>query len=356
MRIQTAILIPAYKPAESMLVLIRDLQEEGFDRILAVDDGSGEEFRDLFEKAAALGAAVERHPVNRGKGAAIRTGIRAVRDRWGEDTPLVTADADGQHLPEDIRRVAEALAENPGALVLGVRDFTSPEVPFRSRFGNQVTAVFFRISSGVSCPDTQTGLRGIPPCLYDLALETEGDRYEYEMTFLSEAVRRVPLVPVPIRTVYEEGNASSHFRPVRDSLRIYGRPLKFAAASLAGAAVDLGLFHVLDKALAGSLGPEKGAAAAVVAARICSGSVNFLLNKYWCFSSRRSAGPEAGRYLVLFIGQMGASAVLTVCLVHLGMPGLGSKVLTDTGLFLASYQIQKRWVFSAPVKGQRKRL
>ena len=102
-----------------------------------------------------------------GKGAALKTGIRAAAEYFPNDTGIVTADGDGQHLTKDILRVSEELSENPGSLVLGVRDFSGRNVPWRSRFGNRFTSFFFRITNGVRLSDTQTGLRGFSSTLYD---------------------------------------------------------------------------------------------------------------------------------------------------------------------------------------------
>ena len=98
-----------------------------------------------------------------------------------------------------------------------------------------ITSTLFKFGTGIACSDTQTGLRGIPPRLVPLALSTEGDRYEYEMNFLVEAVKTAPLVMIPIETVYENGNAGSHFRPVRDSLLIYRDPLIRLGTGMAAA-------------------------------------------------------------------------------------------------------------------------
>ncbi len=223
---RTVVLIPAYKPDEALIKLLEDLQVLGLDEIVVVDDGSGCEFTPVFMRAEEMGCTVVHHTQNRGKGAAIRTGVKAAMELGGEKVRIVTADADGQHLPKDILAVSRAMEENPGALVLGVRNLRGENVPFKSEWGNRITAACFQAMTGVKCNDTQTGLRGIPAELLQLALEEDGDRYEYEMQFLEDAVKQVPLLQIPIETVYNDDNKGSHFRPVRDSLLVYKRPLK----------------------------------------------------------------------------------------------------------------------------------
>lgn len=387
------VLIPAYKPEDKMLHLLQALGEyrsmsaeagsgqqreavkntdrddfAGIDGIVIVDDGGREEYRELFEKAQAMGCRVVHHEVNRGKGAAIRTGIQTAMDQYGADIHIVTADADGQHLPGDIVKVARVLLEkNSGGadagpvLVLGTRDFSGDDVPARSMLGNRITAAFFKIATGTSCSDTQTGLRGIPAALLPLALDTGGDRYEYEMDFLTEAVKKADLAQVPIETVYEEGNKTSHFRPVRDSLLIYRKPIRYALTSVGSAAVDWALFLLLlrmfglsafSAGAAGTAGKTAGGTAfakaagtAAAVSRIGSGLFNFELNRRWSFQSKGNPGREAARYLILFGANILCNAGMVTAFSYTGIPAAVGKVIADVTLFIANYHVQKRWVF-----------
>lgn len=239
------IVIPAYKPDERLIGLLEALERSGLTRIVITDDGSGPEYTPIFIRAGELGCIVVRHEHNLGKGAAIKTGIgKAVRE-FGSGIGIITADADGQHLPQDIVKISDALTAYRDHLILGVRDFSGENVPPRCAFGNRMTSALFRFGTGITCCDTQTGLRGIPQGLVPLAQRTEGDRYDYEMNFLVEAVRTAPLIMIPIETVYEDGNAGSHFRPVRDSLLIYREPLLKLVAGLTAAGLGTFLVRVL---------------------------------------------------------------------------------------------------------------
>lgn len=347
----SVILIPAFKPDARLPVLVEELQTLGIEQIVVVDDGSGPAYTPIFEAVARLGCQVERYGQNMGKGAALKTGIQAIKQRYGSQVGCVTADADGQHRPGDILKIARELARHPEALVLGVRDFTQAQVPPRSRIGNRVSSLFFRLVNGVPCQDTQTGLRGIPAGLMELALSEEGSRYNYEMNFLMDAVRQAPLRQVTIETVYENRNETSHFRPIRDSLLVYQRFLRFTAASLAGAAVDYGLFYIFMLLLA--FPQAETAFLATVLARLGSGTANFLLNRHWCFRSQMPAGRESVRYLLLFVGQMLLSAGLVALLSLLWFPPILAKVLVDVVLFFISFRLQKNWVFRQEGKSPR---
>lgn len=338
---KSIVIIPALNPDTRLCSLVNELKTLGMRDIVIVDDGSTKTIhngRDIFFELEELGCIVYRHDTNMGKGAAIKTGIKGAMEIFGENIGVITCDADGQHLPIDIRRVANALNDNPMSLILGTRDFDRNNVPKKSKFGNKITSAFFYLTKKKKCPDTQTGLRGIPNCLLSLALEEQGKRYEYEMNFLSDAADMVEMVFVPIETVYEDGNKTSHFRPVHDSLLVYSRPLRFASSSLISTVFEYFLFILL------ALMFGSGAFLAQSGSRIASGIVNFLLNKYWSFGSKRSGSKELIRYSILFGVQLLVSATLITALSYV-VSAIVAKVVVDTTLFFVSYQIQRRWVF-----------
>lgn len=345
-----AILIPAYQPDVRLIKLVEQLILHRFTHIIVVDDGSRTESASSFSAVAAMGCTVLRHSVNKGKGAAIKTAIRHAHETLPGIEGYVTCDADGQHTPEDIERIATELDRNPDALVLGMRDFSGPDVPKKSRFGNAFSSFYFRMSTGKPCRDTQTGLRGIPVAFTELALGVEGNRYDYEMTFLlavAEAGHRI--IDLPIATVYLEANASSHFRPVVDSFRIYREPLKFAFVSLLSALVDIVLFAVLNPLLVGHVLYAVGVA--TIIARIVSGTFNFLLNRIWSFRNYNSLLRQFKRYFLLYIANIVLSITFVTLLSMAFVPSILAKVVVDGTLFVFGFFVQKRWVF---VKGAKR--
>ncbi|WP_129339286.1 glycosyltransferase [Cellulomonas endophytica] len=335
------VLVPAYGPDERLVRLVADLRAGAPDvGVVVVDDGSGPEHQPLFEAARALGAAIVRHPRNLGKGRALRTGVAHVLAAHpGQD--VVCADADGQHAVPDVLAVGDAVAAT-GATVLGVRRFTG-DVPLRSRAGNAVTRAAFRLVTGRAVTDTQTGLRGYPAGTLPWLLTVPGDRFEYELHLLLAAGRAgQDLREVPIRTIYLEGNRSSHFRPLVDSLRVWTPLVRFAASSLLAFAVDTVALLVLH-ALTGALLPS------VVAARLLSGGLNFAVNRERVFvrpdGVRRPLGPALLRYAALAVALLAAGSALLVVLTDVGLPLLVGKVLTEVLLVVASYAVQRRSVF-----------
>ena len=228
-----AVLIPARRSTPALTPLVDALKDAGFGAVIVVDDGSPAADQPAF---AALGGKqrvyLTRHALNLGKGRALKTGINFYLKAFPGFYGLITADADGQHTASDIMRVGEALLGHPGRAVLGARSFAG-QVPLRSRFGNALTRLLFRIASGNAMKDTQSGLRGFPTALLAELAALGGERYEYEMNVLAHLCRsgQAPL-ELPVSTIYIDENRSSHFDPVRDSTRIGFVLLRNYASSL----------------------------------------------------------------------------------------------------------------------------
>ena len=221
-----AVLIPAYKPSEGVIDVVDRLSDAGVATIILVDDGSPDGFEPLFD-LLAQNARVHllRHPRNLGRGSALKTGMRYFIEHLAHYKGLVTADADGQHAPDDIIRIARALHRSPRLSIVGARTFTFPlwpeHPPLRSVFANRVTSALFRWTTRVPLTDAQSGLRALPASILPSLVELPGSRYEFEMLALIHLARtRQPLAEQPIRTLYNPANPTSNFRPVRDSLRV----------------------------------------------------------------------------------------------------------------------------------------
>lgn len=225
-----AVVIPAYRPTDALIDLVDVLSDAGCPAILIVDDGSDRSFDPLFELLAQnLRVHLIRHPANLGKGTALKTGIRYFLRHLGHYRGLVTADADGQHSPDDVVRIARALHRAPRLAIIGARSFdlplypgAHPELPpFRSLLGNRITSALFRWITGVPLTDAQSGLRALPTSLLTDMVQLPGARYEYEMYVLLHLARtHHPLAEQPICTLYDPGNTTSNFRPIRDSARV----------------------------------------------------------------------------------------------------------------------------------------
>lgn len=359
-----SVILPSLNPDEKLLGTVRGLLEVGFSHIILINDGSDPKNMHYFQQAAA-DPRVEllHHPVNRGKGAALKTGFRYFLEHCPQGAGVVTVDGDGQHHPADTRTCALRMAES-GQVILGVRDFSGREVPPRSRFGNRCTSVVFKIFVGMTISDTQTGLRAIPRKYLEALCALSGDRFEYETNMLLAFKRLgIPYAEEKIRTVYIEENKSSHFHPFKDSWRIYKLILahffRYGACSLTCAAVDEGLYALLSHTLRNTL---SGLALTLVpggVARLCSSLLNFSLNKHLVFHSHSSTGKAMLRYYSLAIPQACFQLLLDYGLNELfqvGSAQTGLRALIHLGvmvvLFIVCFMIQQRWVF-APEKGEK---
>lgn len=355
-----ALVVPAYEPTEALPRLLVALAGSWHGPVVVVDDGSaGEGARRILAAVRAMpGVTLLSHERNRGKGAALKTAFAYLagpaRAPDAGSAPLagvVTADADGQHLPADVLAVAATLAAHPDSLVLGCRDFAQEGIPARSLAGNRAMCAAMRIFCGLAVTDTQTGLRGIPLAFADELACMRGDGYEFETTMLVEAGRGgIPFVEVPIATVYEGANEVSHFHPVRDSLRVAAVLLaafaKYAVSSVASSLVDWLVFAALMALLGATPLGGLTIAAATLLARAVSAAFNFAVNRRVVFRAHGHARRSATRYAALCVACVAASAALVTLLARvLPVPAVVIKPFVDTALFFVNYRVQQVWVF-----------
>lgn len=209
------IVIPTYNNAGTILDVAGRAVAQGYP-VVVVNDGSIDGTAALLE-LSELPLTVLTHPCNRGKGNALRTGLAYARSQGFRYA--ITLDGDGQHFPEDIPVLVEALTQHPGALIVGSRNLEAENMPGGNTFANRFSNFWFRVQTARSLPDTQTGYRAYPlDRLPSLRLLTS--RYEAELTLLVfSAWKAIELVPVSIRVCYPEDRVSS-FRPFRDFFRI----------------------------------------------------------------------------------------------------------------------------------------
>jgi len=338
LKMNYSVLIPAYQPDEKLYDLAKTLSEMKIPAVI-VNDGSTEGL-EVFESCRGLsGVTVLGYAENHGKGYALKTGIRYLKEQ-GFDC-AVTADADGQHLPKDIIRIAASSSENPAALIMGMRDVSL--MPPRSKTGNSLTRTLFKLLYNIDLQDTQTGLRGIP--LRDDNIQgllgIVGNRYEYEMDMLVESARLFPggIIEVPIETVYIDNNASTHFHAIRDGSKVYKvlfrRFPKFLIASASSFGVDYLLFNALYYLLFRKVGP------ATVCARAVSAVYNYIVNKKLVFKDSGSKYNPVS-YAVLAVAVLCANIALMKLLVDLlHWPAFLAKILVEVVLYIVNFFIQQ---------------
>ena len=212
---RVAAAIPAYQAEPSVAAVVKAAREV-LAEVLVVDDGSTDGTAAVAREA---GARVVSLPENCGKGVALRT---AFADLFGRGfTGVVTLDADGQHLAEEIPRLLRA-AEPDGDLVLGVRDHLFTAMSPLRRAGNRLSSRAISLAAGQRLSDIQTGFRFYSRRLIERVGFPEA-RFEAESAVIVRAVRAgFRVETVPVRLGFADGRTTSHFRPLMDSLRIAG--------------------------------------------------------------------------------------------------------------------------------------
>ena len=345
------LVIPSLDPDENLSHIVGAVIEAGVNDIILVDDGSRPECRHcLTELARRQEVTLLTHETNLGKGAALKTAFAYFLAHRPGRTGVVTADSDGQHAPADILACGKELDREGPAVILGCRDFSQKNVPFRSRAGNRLTSLIFRLLFGMNLSDTQTGLRAIPAQYVEPLMAAKGTRYEFETNMLLlMGSLKIPSREITIQTIYTEQNQSSHFRLIRDSLRVYGLIIKYAASSLLSCGLDILLFFLFGLLLF----PGNGRLDVLLntaLARVLSAMANFSMNRSLVFESRAGASRAFLRYLCLAVPIMLASWLLVYLLsnvLSIQSPLLRTviKVPVDTLLFLISFRVQRQWVF-----------
>ncbi len=338
-----AILIPALRPGEPLLNLLGSLAGSDIETIIVVDDGSGPAYAPIFERAREIPKVrLLRHAVNLGKGAALKTGMNYALCELPDCVGVVTADADGQHHFKDILAVARTLADKPGQLVLGARQFDGA-VPLRSRFGNSVTRTVFRLLVGQGLQDTQTGLRGIPRAMMPALLQVDSRGYEFELDMLMMAKHHGwPVLEQTVRTIYEPGNKSSHFNPLFDSLRTYAVLLRFSTVSILTALLDNLVFFLTYSQAHDILISQ-------IAARSLAIVFQYTAARRVVFLSHGRSRVQFPKFLMLALAHGLVSYSMIRGLVDSGWLGVPlAKPLTEGLLFIASFVLQREFIFSRP--------
>lgn len=331
-------LVPAYEPGPVLLDVVKDLKQCGM-KVIVVNDGSQDKFKERFEEVSEY-AKVIGYEQNQGKGVALKTGLRYIKEHYDADCVIVTVDADGQHLSEDAFRICRTAEKKQGTLILGSRK-RDRKVPLRSRLGNGMTQFVYRLTTGLKVYDTQTGLRAFHGSMIPKLLSVSGQRYEYEMNILLEFAReKIPIYEEEISTIYLDNNESSHFDTIKDSIRIYKEILKFSASSFISFLVDY-VFYGLFLLVTGDL------KASNIGARMLSASVNYTLNRMFVFEEEESSFKSIFEYAVLAaLILIGNTWVLEMLVYHFGINQMVAKIVTELTFFILSWTIQKFAIFS----------
>jgi glycosyltransferase involved in cell wall biosynthesis len=195
----TVIVIPVYNEAKVVGQVIEDVRAHGFQNIVVVDDGSKDE---SWYVASAHDVLALRLKVNRGKGAAVKTGIMAAN--LLDADVVVTMDGDGQHDPADIKPLITPILEGKSDVVLGSRLLQREEMPKIKVLANTIGNFFTWLFYGLLVSDSQSGFRAYSRYAA-LIIDTKADKYEYDSKVIREIKNnRLRFTEVPVHTRYTE--------------------------------------------------------------------------------------------------------------------------------------------------------
>lgn len=203
-------LIPALNAGRTLPAIVAEARRQ-LEPVVVIDDGSSDRTGDV---ARAAGAIVLRHEMNRGKGAALKTGFAWALQNGYEG--VITLDADGQHLPSEIPKFLAAR----GDLIIGGRAHLFQHMLPRRRNANRFSAWCISKCAGVHVPDSQSGFRFYSANLIR-AVQLRADGFDMESEVIVRAGRRgFRIVTIPIDLGFVDGISTSHYKPLKDTLRI----------------------------------------------------------------------------------------------------------------------------------------
>lgn len=210
------VVIPTYNNAGTLARVVEDVKQYAED-VLVVNDGSTDATQSILERIE--GIRVHSYAVNRGKGYALKRGLKLAHE-WGFRYAL-TIDSDGQHYADDIPSFIERIEEVPDSLLIGARNLTADNMPSKNTFANRFSNFWYRVETGQRLSDTQSGFRLYPlRKLQNIRFITS--RYEFEVEIIVRAAwRGIRVENLPIKVYYPpQEERVSHFRPLRDFTRI----------------------------------------------------------------------------------------------------------------------------------------
>ena len=342
MKKQTVILIPAYNPDDKFISFLEQLTENGFNKIIVVNDGSRKELNHYFKKARdKYKCDIVTHEINKGYGKALKSGAERFIELYGKNSNIngfIHCDCDGQHSINDIIRFSKELDDNSDSIIVGIRNFDHHNVPLKNKIGNKLTSLIFRSLIGIDIEDTQCGLRAIPSKYALFSSEIKGDGFEYTTSLLLQAHKdHITIRQIPIETIYLNNNETSHFNPFKDSVRIYSLIIKFLLSSLSSSLLDLLMFTLFLKATDNII-------ISTYLARIISCIYTFFVNKEAVFKQGNKS--SLIRFIILCVVLGTLSAFITHALDnYFNINTTLLKMIVDTCLFFISYYVQKEFVF-----------
>ncbi|MBI5044739.1 MAG: glycosyltransferase family 2 protein [Candidatus Levybacteria bacterium] len=211
------IIIPIFNEYKIINKILFDLNSKGYKNVIVVDDGSTDKTESTIEKADII---YVRHAINRGKGAAIKTGLEAAKIL--KATSVITMDGDGQHDVVDIPKLLREL-EKGYDVVLGYRNFESKQMPLLKIVSNKIANIFVWMLYGIYVKDSQCGFRAYSSNAID-KIETHADFYEFDSEIIKEIKhKKLRYSQVKVSTKYTKYSTQKKYKqhPINGLKMIY---------------------------------------------------------------------------------------------------------------------------------------
>lgn len=328
-------IIPSLEPDHHLIDITRELKENDYE-IIIVNDGSSSKYNEYFNQVKDI-ATVLTHETNQGKGTALRTAFKYIKENYQTPYMIITVDSDGQHKLADCNKIIEYLKKHPNELVLGKR-IRNQKTPLRSKIGNAITRVVYKFVSNIDIYDTQTGLRAFSNNLIDKMIKIPGERFEYEINMLLYiASENIKITEIEIETIYIESNKSSHFNPIKDSYKIYKEIFKYSQGAIISFIIDY-LLYTLFNTL------KFKVATSNIIARIISSLINYNINKKYVF--QKSNKYSFIKYYLLVIANILINTFILTKIIGLFKTNIYlAKLIIEIIMFFINYLIQKLLIY-----------
>jgi glycosyltransferase involved in cell wall biosynthesis len=212
--ISFCVIIPTYNNHKTLSRIINSVLEQS-SNIIIVNDGSTDSTKQIIDTYSNIHTI--HFPINKGKGVALREGIKKARSLNFDYA--ITIDSDGQHFPSDIPNFINDINTNGDSLIIGSRNMTHADIPKKSSFGNKFSNFWFWFETTNKLSDTQSGFRLYP--LNKIPKKYFTTKFEFEIEIIvRSAWKGINVKNIPINILYDPNERVSHFRPFKDFTRI----------------------------------------------------------------------------------------------------------------------------------------
>lgn len=346
------VIIPAYRPNQSLIRFVRNLNDRNVRDIVIVDDGSGETFRNIFAQLYnEYGCTIIEHAVNLGRGRALKSGFNALLSRRDPNMiGCVITDCYGSYSTEDVTRIIDGLEKNSNKLIIGARILDESLMSKSSRVGNKVQRKSYHSLLGINVTDCQSVLRAIPVDYMQKLMNTSGEGYVFDTNMIIDTKKyNVGVMEIPVKTRYSQRRTHQEMRTFKDNFPIYLTFAKYIFTSVAASIVDIILFTILCKILVNIKAINVASmyvAISTALARLVSATINYRLNYKLVFQTNSAQGKTFAKWVILCVIQMAMSAT-AVSMLHsfIGGEEVLYKIPVDFALFFFSYYFSREFVY-----------